>query len=456
MVEHPDPWSWRQELAEQLGPLLTAGGGRTGAARRPQDAGEARPEAGTASLLSALGGRLAEDLRAPEDVPALPVSAMDGFAVRAADVDPAGPTVLPVLADIPAAPGGARRLSPGTAARIMTGAPVPTGADAVIEVERTDAARAGAAPAKVRIGPVPQLRPGRHVRRPGEEIPRGAVIAPARQEVTPGLVAVAAMLGLGRLPLAPGLPSRTRADGPRVAVLVTGDEVLPGHDIAAGQADGAVRDSNGVMLAAALAELGARALPRRCSDAPAPFLRSLREAAEEADLVLTTGGIGHGAFDVVKAVLGEGGTGGSRFAHLALRPGGPQGRGTLARADGSLAPLVHLPGTPVGALVGFHLFVRPLLGAGEITQGVLGPIPEAARPQPGRRGSGGAAQTRLHALPAVLEEHDDAGHGAPRALLLPGRRLAPFARADALVLLELAPGQEAEEGAAVPVVRLGA
>ena len=447
MVEHPDPWSWRQELADHLGPLLAAGTGRA--------AGAARPEAGTAALLSALGGRLAEDLRAPEDVPALPVSAMDGFAVRAADVDPIGPTVLPVLADIPAAPGAAGRLSPGTAARIMTGAPVPVGADAVVEVERTDAAREGAAPAQVSIGPVPQLRAGRHVRRPGEEISRGAVIARAGQVVTPGLVAVAAMLGLDRLALAPGRPSRPRADGPRVAVLVTGDEVLPGHALPAGQADGAVRDSNGVMLAAALAELGARALPRRSSDAPAEFLRSLREAAEEADLVLTTGGIGHGAFDVVKAVLGEGGPGGSRFAHLALRPGGPQGRGTLARADGSLAPIVHLPGTPVGALVGFHLFVRPLLGAGGIAQAVLGPIPEAARPRTGRRGSG-AEQARLLALPAVLEERADAGHGVPRALLLPGRRLAPFARADALVLLELAPGQEAEEGAAVPVIRLGA
>src|SRR5690606_29135908 len=115
------------------------------------------------------------------------------------------------------------------------------------------------------------------------------------------------------------------ARGPRVAVLVTGDEVLPGEGVRRGEASGAVRDSNGAMLAAALLERGARPLVRRSSDDAQDFRGALEEVVAAADLVVTTGGIGHGAFDVVKSVLGEAGEGTSRFAHLALRPGGPQG-----------------------------------------------------------------------------------------------------------------------------------
>lgn len=446
MTEHPPAWAWREELVAGLRPLLG-----TSAPRRP--AAEPGP---LPALLSALGQRLAADVTAPEDVPALPVSAMDGFAVRCADLDADAATTLPVAADLPAAPGGGARLAPGTAARIMTGAVVPDGADAVVEVERTDAAPTGPAPARVRIGPVPGLRAGRHVRASGEEIRRGAIIAPAGQRVGPGLVAVAAMLGMGRLPLADG-PAAPGAgpepQGPCAAVLVTGDEVLAGEDAPRGQAGGAVRDSNGAMLAAALRGCGARALVRRSTDEAADFRRALAGAAEAADLVVTTGGIGHGAFDVVKAVLGPHGEGTSRFAHLALRPGGPQGWGTWRAADGRELPLVHLPGTPVGALVGFHLFVRPLLGPAPIGRAVLGPVPEDARPRPGRRGSTGSGQARLHALPGT---RDGETGGLPRVRLLPGRRLAPFALADALVLVELAPGDELRAGQEVGVIPLAA
>ncbi|MFC0675260.1 molybdopterin molybdotransferase MoeA [Brachybacterium hainanense] len=445
--EHPDAWRWRARTRELLGPLLAQRS--RGADAVPAGASGAEPGA----VLAVLGGILREDLRSPEDVPGLPVSAMDGFAVRAADVDPAGGASLPVALDLPASPGPAAtagQLPPGAAARIMTGAPIPHGADAVIEVERTDADPHGAAPARILIGPVPGLRAGRHVRGAGEEIARDSLLAPAGTRVGPGLLALAAMLGVTDLPVhAPDPAARGAVDAraPRVTVLVTGDEVLPGGDLPFGQATGAVRDSNGIMLAAAVAERGCAARILRSGDDPAAFLRIVRDAAQDADLVLTTGGIGHGAFDVVKAALGPAGEGTSHFAHLALRPGGPQGRGTLPGPDGRAVPVVHLPGTPVGALVGFHLVVRPLLGEEDLTAAVLLGGPGSPRPPLGRpRGARDAARSRLHALPARLEQR--AGE-APRARLLPGRRLAPFATADALVIVELAAGEALPYGESV-------
>ena len=393
----PDPWRWREELlaAVQLTPA---------------------PE--QVALEQSVGRVLAEDRRSPEDVPALPVSAMDGFALRATDLPrPAadGTVELPVSADHPARPGAAEPLRPGTAARIMTGAPVPAGADLVVEVEATDADPHGPAPSRVRItldppGPHGALAPGRHVRGPGEELRCGELLAAAGQVVRPGLVGIARALGIGALPVLGRV---------RVAVVVTGDE-LHGTDHPA--PPGTVRESNGTMLAAALREHGAEPRVLTCGDDPAELEEVLHEAARGADLVLTTGGIGHGAFDVVKMLLGERGTGGSRFAHLALRPGGPQGRGTV---DG--VPLLHLPGTPVGAFVGHHLFVRPLL-------------PGQARAAAPRRAplldpEGRIARTRSRAglviEPGRWEADEDGRH---RARVLPGRRLTPYGAAELLVL----------------------
>src|SRR5699024_10963957 len=151
--------------------------------------------------------------------------------------------------------------------------------------------------------------------------------------------------------------------------------------------------------------------------------RVLAAAADRADLVVTTGGIGHGAYDVVKALLGpaDGGAGTSRFAHLALRPGGPQGWGVLP--DG--VPVVHLPGTPVGALIGLHLFVRPLLPG---TDAVPRRMPVQ---DPDGRLERARARDGLVAEPGRIRVEAD---GTERVALLPGRRLAPFGRADAIVL----------------------
>lgn len=374
----------------------------------------------------ARGRVLAAEVRSPEAMPAVPIAAMDGFAVRRGDLTAPGRTTLPVSAELPARPGAVPALVPGTAARIMTGAAVPHGADAVIEVEATDADPFGAVPAAVTLT-LEELPPvQRHVRAPGEEVARDELLAAAGDRVGPGLVGLARALGMATLPV-----HRRH----RVRVVVTGDELTA--EAGSPSSPGSVRESNGAMLAAALRADGAEALPPlHCGDDHAGLRETFARAAADSDLVLTTGGIGHGAFDVVKTLLGEHGAGSSHFAHLALRPGGPQGWGRL---DGGV-PVVHLPGTPVGALVGYHLFVRPLLtGADAAVRTVLlGDVSaDTAAPRPGA----------VHAMAGRLRLGED---GREVVDLLPGRRLAPYGRADAIVLRG-APGTE--DGWA-PVVRL--
>ena len=407
-ADRPSPWRWREELLAAITLPRTA---------------EHLP------LEQARGRVLAAEVRSPEQVPALAVAAMDGFAVRRADLATPGTTTLPVRSEIPARAGEVPPLRPGSAARIMTGAPVPAGADAVVEVEATDSDPFGPAPETVALDLESLPAPGRHVRQPGEEIALGGLLAEAGDRVGPGLTGLARTLGLGSVEVLRPL---------RVALVVTGDELTgdgPGSagagctaeadgrvatDVPHG-APGAVRESNGAMLAAALAADGAHALAtRRCGDDRDRLRMVLEQAAGEADLVLTTGGIGQGAFDVVKALLGERGSGSSRFAHLALRPGGPQGHGTLP--DG--VPVVHLPGTPVGALVGYHLFVRPLMVGG------------GAAPRRVRLGDGGMTGERradgaVRVLPGRLHHDQD---GQELVEIVPGSRLAPYGRADALVL----------------------
>lgn len=362
-------------------------------------------------LREAAGRLLAEQVHSPEPMPAAAISAMDGFAVRRADLHAPGTTTLPVSGELPARPGAAPSLAPGTAVRIMTGALVPAGADAVIEVEATGADPFGPVPDRVAIALEQLPAAGRHIRGPGEEVADGAVLAEPGDRVTAGLIGLVKALGLTQLPV------RRR---PRVTVVVTGDELGDG-----GAAPGTVRESNGEMLTAALEQHGAEPRPPlRSGDEHDRLREVLAEAASGSDLVVTTGGIGHGAFDVVKTLLGERGTGTSRFAHLALRPGGPQGMGRLPGG----VPVVHLPGTPVGALVGYHLFVRPLLGGGTGTRRVrCGERGEGT----GRARHGRHRPGALHALPGRLRRTPD---GEELVDLLPGRRLAPYGRADAIVL----------------------
>ena len=289
------------------------------------------------ALYDARGRVLAADVVATTALPSFDNSAMDGYAVRAAEVACA-PVALPVAFDIPAGRTDVPPLPEGAVARIMTGAPVPEGADAIVPVEQTDGGTevvALKAAAEV----------GTYVRRAGEDVAAGDVVLAAGTVLGPAQIGVAAATGHARVPV------RRR---PVVLVLSTGSElVAPGAPLQHGQ----IYESNGPMLAAAVEDAGARAeLLRFVPDDVEQFLAVLAERAVRVDLVLTSGGVSAGAYEVVKdALAGRGVT----FDKVAMQPGGPQGAGRL---DGGV-PVVTLPGNPVSSLVSFEVFVRPVLRA---------------------------------------------------------------------------------------------
>ena len=289
------------------------------------------------ALYDARGRVLAADVVAGTALPSFNNSAMDGYAVRAAEVAGA-PVTLPVAFDIPAGRTDVPPLPPGAAARIMTGAPVPEGADAIVPVEQTDGGTE-----TVALKAAPEV--GTHVRRAAEDVAVGDVVLTAGTVLGPAQIGVAAAVGHARVAV------RRR---PVVLVLSTGSElVAPGAPLRHGQ----IYESNGPMLAAAVDDAGARAeLLRFVPDDVAQFLAVLAERTAGVDLVLTSGGVSAGAYEVVKdALAGRGVT----FGKVAMQPGGPQGAGRL---DGGVA-VVTLPGNPVSALVSFEVFVRPALRA---------------------------------------------------------------------------------------------
>ncbi|MGV0793972.1 molybdopterin molybdotransferase MoeA [Mycolicibacterium sp. XJ1819] len=293
----------------------------------------------TAPLADTLGLVLAEDVVAPLSLPGFDNSAMDGYAVLAEDVASASderPVLLPVAEDIPAGRTDMLTLKPGTAHRIMTGAPLPAGATAVVPVEATNVATDTV---EIRAS----AKPGRHIRRAGEDVTAGTTVLRAGQVLTPAALGLAAALGLGELTVIPRL---------RVLVLSTGSElVAPGTPLQPGQ----IYESNAVMLAAAVREAGAEAVvaPMTADDVET-FRATLARHTGEADLVVTTGGVSAGAYEVVKDAL----SGSVEFVKVAMQPGMPQGSGTL---DGTA--IVTLPGNPVSALVSFEVFIRSPLRA---------------------------------------------------------------------------------------------
>jgi molybdopterin molybdotransferase len=293
------------------------------------------------------GRALAEPVRSVTDLPRFDTSAMDGFAVRAADA----PAVLPVTGTVAA---GARHLpvlARGTAVRIMTGAPLPPGADAVVPVERVRST--------ADLVELPAVAPGAHVRCRGEDVAAGDVVLPAGAVLGPGRIAAALAAGAGTVAVHRPI---------EVLVLSAGSELAaPGEPCGPGR----VPDTNGAMLRAAVVAAGgtARQLPL-VPDRPDDLARLLLPALAGVDLLLTSGGISAGDHEVVKDVLGPAG---AEFLRVALKPGGPQG---LGRVGG--VPVVCLPGNPVACWVSFELFVRPALRA---AMG-LGPPPPPPPPPP--------------------------------------------------------------------------
>jgi molybdopterin molybdotransferase len=308
--------------------------------RRCVDAVRALPPLDLA-LLDAQDCVLAEDVVSPLDLPGFDNSAMDGYAVLVADVAAAtdkAPVRLPVVTDIPAGTTQQSRLAPGQAARIMTGAPVPDGAEAVVPVELSDG---GVSEVALRTS----APAGQHIRRAATDVRAGDLVLRAGTVLGPAQLALLAAVGRGRV-LAHGKP--------RVVVLSTGSELVePGQQPGFGQ----VVDSNGVMLTAAAVDAGA--VPHRVGlvrDDPGELLHTLTDQLEHADLVVTTGGVSAGAYDTVKEVLS--GLGTVWFGKVAMQPGMPQGFGAIGPAA---TPIFTLPGNPVSAFVSFEMFVRPVI-----------------------------------------------------------------------------------------------
>jgi molybdopterin molybdotransferase len=285
-------------------------------------------------LAEARGLVLAEAVTAATPLPPFDNTAMDGYAVRADEaVAGAG---LPVTAEVAAGDAGDRPVEPGTAAAIMTGAPVPPGADAVVPVE--EAHEDGEA-VEVRVAP----KPGAHIRRAGEDVAAGDVA------LAPGTRLGAAELGLAA---AAGRATVSAHPRPRVAVVPTGDELAASHQpLGPGQ----IHDANGPALAAAAAAAGGDVVqwaPPR--DEPDAIRGVLADAVAGADLLVTTGGVSVGRDDHVGDVLAE--LGDVAGAAVAMQPGKPQAFGLV---DGR--PCFGLPGNPVSALTSFEMLVRPVL-----------------------------------------------------------------------------------------------
>jgi len=292
-------------------------------------------------LLEALGLPACENVTSTLDLPGFDNSAMDGYAVCFDDVATASedhPVHLPVVGEAAAGQTTLFAISPGTTVRIMTGAPVPQGADAVVPVEWTDAGVAA-----VRITQAP--RRGQHIRRRGEDILAGDVLLEEGAALGPRQLGLLASVGRSQVACRPR---------PRAVIISTGSELREpgtplGHD--------SVYDANSYMLAAAARNAGAIAYRVGIvSDDPQEFSDALSDQLVRADLVVTSGGVSKGQYDVVKEVLSELGT--VHFGEVAMQPGKPQGFGVVGE---DATPIFTLPGNPVSSYVSFEVFVVPAI-----------------------------------------------------------------------------------------------
>ena len=297
----------------------------------------------------ATGLVLASPVVSSELVPPFDNTAVDGYAVRSADVATAAiePCDLVVVAEIAAGAAPDRPVGVGEAVRIMTGAPLPEGADSVVMVE--DSERLGVDHEGIeRVRLAATVAPGAAVRRAGDDVRIGDQIFAAGATITPAVQAVLASVNAATVEVYPRL---------RVAVLSTGDELVDdGSPLELGQ----IRESNKTMLAAMLAETGCEVVDLGVvRDDEAELERVLRSAALDCDAIVSSGGVSMGDYDVVKAVLGR--IADMTWMQMAIKPAKPFAFGTLARSDGTSVPIFGLPGNPVSSLVSYELMARPAL-----------------------------------------------------------------------------------------------
>ncbi|MFD5752098.1 gephyrin-like molybdotransferase Glp [Streptomyces sp. NPDC127033] len=320
-------------------------------------------------LLDAQGCVLVEDVTVPVALPPFDNSSMDGYAVRTADVAGATeefPAVLTVVGDVAAGSGALPEVGPGQAARIMTGAPLPPGAEAVVPVEWTDGGTGAGAATSMRpageggAGASGEVRVHRsaearaHVRARGSDVRAGDLALKAGTVLGPPQIGLLAAIGRGRVRVRPR---------PRVVVLSTGSELVqPGESLGEGQ----IHDSNSFALTAAARDAGALAYRVGAVTDDADTLRAtIEDQLIRADMVVTTGGVSVGAYDVVKEALSSVGDedeagSGIDFRRVAMQPGKPQGFGSIGPEH---TPLLAFPGNPVSCYVSFELFARPAIRA---------------------------------------------------------------------------------------------
>jgi len=298
----------------------------------------------------ALGRVLAEDAMARVTLPPWDNSAMDGYAVRAADVvgaSPGTPVRLRVVGESAAGHAPTERVLAGTAVRVLTGAMLPDGADAVVPVEDTDA-RQGVADLPADVGIQRAVEPGAHVRRRASDLLEGDRLAQVGQRLTPASMAVLAAGGLGTLVV---------HRRPRVAILGTGDELVPpGEPLGPAQ----IPDSNSIAMAALARAAGAEVLGLGVAkDRRDEVIERLQAGIAGADLVVASGGVSVGAHDEVKEAFDV--VGRMDLWRVAIQPGKPLAFGRATAPDGRAVLLFGLPGNPVSSFVTFELFVRPVI-----------------------------------------------------------------------------------------------
>ncbi len=363
-------------------------------------------------LVHADGSVLAEHVTSTTPLPSFDNSAMDGYAVRAADLAGAtaeAPVTLPVRGEIAAGDTGDYRVEAGSCLQIMTGARLPEGADAVVPVEWTDGGTTFEAGTAVAFRRAPE--PDNAVRHRGDDVAEGTVLLPQGTLIGPVQMALLAASGHGEV--------LARA-APRVAVISTGNELVePGTPLIPGQ----IWESNSFMLAAAARRAGAIVRRHRLRDDPAVVLSTLEGLVSDADLLITSGGVSMGGeHDVVKAALSKLGT--ITFRKVAMQPGMPQGFGVLGP---DRTPIFTLPGNPVSAYVSFILFVQPALDALKNLSPQRQPLAEAALTM-GVRSPGG----RRSFLRGILDP--------ARETVVPltgqsSHQLGALARANALIIV---------------------
>jgi molybdopterin molybdotransferase len=302
-------------------------------------------------ILDALGQVLSEDVYSPIDIPPSANSAMDGYAVRSADVSEASPehTVrLRVIGLVAAGQVPSKAVEKGTAIRIMTGAPVPPGTEAVVPFEETDEVerRKGGADLE-EIGIRGDGSPGRNVRPAGEDVRRGALVLKKGTALRPSEIGVLASLGLSRVKV---------IRRPKVAIIATGDELqTPGERLGPGK----IYDANSYSLAASVEKYGGVAKVLGIARDNLPDMHRKLEEGLESDLLLTSAGVSKGDYDIVKDVLSERGR--IHFWSVRMRPAKPLAWGSLRGPGGREVPHLGLPGNPVSAMVAFEMFARPAI-----------------------------------------------------------------------------------------------